>query len=104
MAFYSSKFTVKSTGVFKRADAQIYLGVNTSVFVRNTGNYPALVRLAISPDKKAWMNDGEVFEVPAKKLIVLVPNYSSKYITVEYRSKISCRSTNLTIWVQRQTD
>jgi hypothetical protein len=65
-------------------------------------NYPALVRLVISPDNKTWIYDGEIFEVPSKKMIILVPNYSAKYITVEFKSRIPGKYTNLTIWVQRQ--
>jgi len=60
----------------------------------------AVVQVLISPDRKVWTNDGLEIEVKPRELIILVPNYFSKYSTVAYKSAKPCHPAKLDIWFQ----
>lgn len=54
----------------------------------------------LSPNRKIWTMDGTEIEVGPRELVTLVPNYFSKYITLEYRSQKHCHPAKLDIWFQ----
>jgi len=74
---------------------------NISYFIYNESETnSAVVQMLISPDRKSWMDDGLEVEVQPKQLINLVPNYFSKYSSVQYKSKINNFPVKLDIWFQ----
>lgn len=102
VTFVNIKQTVAATTHYKRLNYfRVAFGKNISYFVFNHSfTNPAIVRILISPDSKIWLADGLEIQVQPRETAVLVPNYFSRYSTLEYRSKGSCHPVKLDIWFQ----
>lgn len=99
--FVNFKQTVKTAYRYRRIKTyRVSWARNISYFVSNQTSNPAIVRILISPDGKVWMNDGLEVEVCPKETVTLIPNYFSKYCTLEYKSKNRFHASELTIWFQ----
>lgn len=80
---------------------KVAFAANVSYFVYNQSFInPALVRIMVSPDGRVWMADGLKVEVNPGGLAVLVPNYFSKYLTLEYKSGHNDCPATLSVWFQ----
>lgn len=99
--FVNFKQTVITADCYQRVKIRrVSWARNISYFISNQISNPALVRILISPDGKAWIDDGVEVEVPPKETVILVPNYISKFCTLEYKSKCSSHPAKLSIWFQ----
>ncbi|MDT3698265.1 MAG: DUF6385 domain-containing protein [Thermincola sp.] len=102
LTFVNFKQTVTTATTFRKTKIRrVSFAGDISYFIFNKCFcYKAIVQLLTSPDRKVWMNDGLEIEVKPRELIILVPNYFSKYLTVAYKSAKPCHSTELDIWFQ----
>lgn len=102
LTFVNFKHTVTTRDNFERIKKyRVSFAYNISYFIHNkSSSKTAEVKLMTSPDGKVWMQDGLNVEVPGGQLVTLVPNYFSKYTTLEYRSKNPYSPTTLDIWFQ----
>jgi len=102
ITFVNYKVTVVTRDYYKKTQTRrVSFGKNISYFVYNRCYHnAAVVRMLISPDRKVWMEDGLEIEVGPRELVTLAPNYFSKYMALEYKSKRHCHQAELDIWFQ----
>ncbi|GEM_PF-4184389 len=102
VTFVNFKQVVVTSDLYRKTRTRrVSFGQNISYFVYNRCHHnSAVVRLLVSPNRKLSMDDGLEIEVRPRELITLVPNYFSKYMALEYKSKRNCYPTVLDIWFQ----
>lgn len=102
VTFVNIKKCVQTANYFRRIKAfKTAFGENISYFVHNKSyRHAAIVQIQISPDGKVFMEDGLEILVPPRQLMTLVPNYFSKYSTLQYKSETLSESVPLSIWFQ----
>jgi len=102
VTFVNYKQVVTTAKAYKRIKTyKVAFSLNCSCFVYNQSyTRSAVVRIMISPDKKVWMADGGEVEVDPRELLALTPNYFSKYLRLEYKSKRPDYPAKLTVWFQ----
>jgi hypothetical protein len=100
--FVNIKKTVRTTNHFKKIKAfKVGFAQNYSYFVFNHCHHnSAIVRILISPDGEVFMPDGLEIEIGPQELITLVPNYFSRFSTLEYKSAQTGHPALLTVWFQ----
>ncbi len=102
VTFVNFKTTVTTADYYKKIKTyRVSFAQNISYFVYNRSyTDSAVVRVMVSPDGKVWMADGMEIEVRPRELMILVPNYFSKYSTLEYKAKKRCHPVKMDIWFQ----
>jgi len=75
---------------------------NTTIFVKNTGLFPAEAYVAISPNNRDYLADGPLYTVLPGEMLAFVPRHFSRYTHIAYRSKEAGKSTMLEIIMQAQ--
>ncbi len=75
---------------------------NTTIFVKNTGLFPAEAYVAVSPNNRDYLPDGPLYTVSPGEMLAFVPRHFSKYAHLAYRSKEAGQSTRLEIIMQAQ--
>lgn len=100
--FVNFKQTVITANFYLRLKTRrVSWARNISYFVHNKSfTNSAVVRFLVSPDRKVWTVDGIDIVVGPRQLAVLVPNYFSKYCSLEYKSDTADNPAVLDTWFQ----
>lgn len=74
-----------------------------SFFISNFGANSATIKVQISPNNSAWVDDGGEIILPSNRAIVVTSNYFLRYIRIAYKSTTAGQATSLNIFYQART-
>lgn len=100
--FVNFKKTVTSGNCYRKIKTyRVSWARNITYWVHNRSKTNSvIVRIICSPDRKSWQVDGADILVEPGKVELLVPNYFTKYSSLQYKSEVAGWPALLDIWFQ----